>query len=457
MQHSFLPNVEDLLSIIEGMHDNVAIVDARGVMLWISPCFERTYGVRAEDVVGRTTYALEENRIFNPSVAALVLKTRRMVTVTEAAADGHYRIVSGIPIYDDEGNVRLVVSYSVDPRYSLQLSDHHERIIRMARDDGRSPEPLPGLVAESRAMRDVLRTVHKVAPVDIALLITGESGVGKNVLARLTHQVSPRCSGPFVEINCAGIPENLLESELFGYEGGAFTGAKTQGKPGRIAQAHGGTLFLDEVGELPLSLQAKLLQVIQEKQIVRLGGTRPLDIDFRLITATNQHLEALVEKKYFRSDLFFRLNVMPLHITPLRHRPEDILPLCACVLDKLALRYHMRKRLSPAVERSLLAYQWPGNVRELHNVLERMAVVSEGGVLTEADLPEHMRCGQPPLAAHLSLPEALERLERHLVQEAYRRHGTTVAVAKALGISQPTAARKIQRHARNGDTGTEKA
>lgn len=445
-EKDFLPSIHDMLAILEGMHDNIAIVDKKGVIRWVSQCFERTYGIQRRQIIGRTSYQLEKEKIFSPSVAAIVLQTKRMTTVTETSRDGRYHIVTGIPIYDEHGEVNLIVSFSVDTRYSLKLYDEYEKITKLMQGDIEHIEPLHGVIAASPAMREVLKTVAKVADIDISLLITGESGVGKNVIARMAHQLGTRRNGPFVEINCAGIPETLLESELFGYDAGAFTGALPQGKPGRIAQSHGGTLFLDEIGELPLNLQAKLLQVIQEKQIVRLGSTKPIDIDFRLITATNQNLESLVRKKYFRSDLFFRLNVMPICIAPLRERPEDILPLCQSILEKLALRYGVRKRLSPIVKRQLTSYHWPGNVRELCNVIERMTVLADATTVQEGDLPEHIRSISLFFGEKTTLSTALDNLECHMVLEAYKKHRTTTATAKALGISQATAVRKIHKH-----------
>lgn len=445
-ERDFLPSLQDMLAIIEGMHDNVAIVDKNGVIRWVSQCFERTYGVHRQHIIGRSSYQLEAEKIFSPSVAAIVLKTKRVSTVTETSRDGRYHIVTGIPIYDENGEVSLIVSFSVDTRYSLKLYDEYEKITKLMQGNIQTPVPLHGVIAASTAMREVLKTVAKVADIDINLLIMGESGVGKNVVARMAHQLGARRDGPFVEINCAGIPEALLESELFGYEGGAFTGALPQGKAGRIAQSQGGTLFLDEIGELPLNLQAKLLQVIQEKKVVRLGASKPVDIDFRLITATNQNLEHLVRKKYFRSDLFFRLNVMPVTIAPLRERPEDILPLCQSTLEKLALRYGLRKRLSAAVERQLTSYHWPGNVRELCNVIERMTVLADANTVHEGDLPEHIRTTPLFFGEKTTLATALANLESHMVLEAYKKHRTTTATAKALGISQATAVRKIHKY-----------
>ncbi len=436
-----LPSTEELFSVIEAIHDNVAIVDHNGVMRWVSSCFERTYGVSRDRIIGRTTYELEAERVFSPSVAALVLKTRRVVTLTEVTRSGRYNIVTGVPIYGDDGDVSFVVSYSVDMRYSRQLHEEYQKINALLSPAVETPS---GGQAFGGTMRAIAATLEKLARVDTTVLITGESGVGKNVVARLAHHLSDRAEGPLVEINCAGIPAPLLESELFGYEAGAFTGASHKGKEGRIALADKGTLFLDEIGELPLRLQAKLLQVIQEKRIVKLGGVRPVSIDFRLVAATNQDLEALVEKKRFRSDLFFRLNVLPLRIPPLRERREEIVPLSLGILEEMNAKYGTAKTFSEGVRRHFVAYSWPGNIRELRNVIERLVIVSADTVIEPDELPEHLFRRPPPSAGN-SLPAALEALERHMILEAYKACGTTTGVAKALGISQPTAARKIAR------------
>ena len=442
-----MPSIGSLLTIIDALHDNVAIVGVDGAMLWVSPSFERTYGITGEQIIGRTTYDLETDRIFFPSVAALVIKTGQPVTVTEVNQNGMYHIVTGVPIPRDDGELGFVVSYSVDSRYLLQMHAEYENINALIGKAEVEIPAMPGFCCVSDAMRGIVETIGRLAKVDTSVLITGESGVGKNVLARLLHHLSDRSKGPLVEINCAGIPGALLESELFGYETGAFTGARAGGKPGRIELAHNGTLFLDEIGELPLELQAKLLQVIQEKRIVKLGGTRPVNIDFRLVTATNQDLRALVARKRFRSDLFFRLNVLPVDIPPLRDRPDDILPTAKFVLDDLNTKYATRKRLAPETESLFRGYSWPGNVRELWNVLEQMVVVTRGNVIGPDDLPRHMQHYQVAVPeSGLPLRQALDDLEARMVREAYARHGTTVAVGKALGISQPSAARKISRY-----------
>ena len=303
------------------------------------------------------------------------------------------------------------------------------------------------IIGRSRAIRDMLALVDRAGPSRATVLITGESGTGKELVARAIHFSSPRSQEPFVSVNCMALNPGVLESELFGHEKGSFTGAVAM-RRGRFEQASGGTLFLDEIGELPLRLQSKLLQVIQEKQIVKLGGIKPVSIDFRLVAATNQDLEALVEKKRFRSDLFFRLNVLPLWIPPLRERREEIVPLCLSILEEMNAKYGTEKVFSEEVKRHLAAYSWPGNIRELRNVIERLVIVSSGGVIKADELPEHMFRHQenPESPIGKSLPDALETLERRMILEAYKTCGTTTGVAKALGISQPTAARKIAKY-----------
>ena len=445
-----LPDLHDLFSVIESMHDNVVIVNKDGVITWVSSCFEHTYDIHKDEVVGRTTFEMESEGLFCPSVASLVLKGKQTVTVVEDNLQGARNIVTGVPIYDAKGDVEWVISYTVDARYFLKLNNEYEKLNDTLNGNEiiLSPDPSSwGVVAISPAMQRVLDFASKVAIVDTNVLITGESGVGKNVISRLIHKQSDRSNGPFIEINCAGIPVSLLESELFGYEAGAFTGASRHGKAGRIELANGGTLVLDEIGELPLELQAKLLQVIQEKKLTKLGGTRAIDVDFRLIAATNQNLRSLVDKRRFRGDLFFRLNVLHLTLPPLRERTEDILPLANNVLEEANAKYSTNKYFSPEVIDALQMYSWPGNVRELRNVVERLVIISEQLIITEEDLPTHIRDGAfLERENKLPLKNALEELERKLVARAYQKHGTTVATAKALGISQPSAARKIAKY-----------
>lgn len=244
------------------------------------------------------------------------------------------------------------------------------------------------LAGVSRAIEEIRELIKKVAPTDTTVLIIGESGVGKEVVARLIHLHSRRARGPFVEVNCAAIPETLIEAELFGYEKGAFTDAKTS-KKGKFEQAHGGTLFLDEIGDMNLSAQAKVLRALQERRIERLGSQRSIEIDVRIIAATNKDLRNEISESRFREDLYYRLNVFPIYIPPLRERKEDIEPLCEIFLEEMALKTGLgRKRLHPKVIEFFKAYSWPGNVRELKNFIERLVILVKGDTITVEDLPK---------------------------------------------------------------------
>lgn len=303
-------------------------------------------------------------------------------------------------------------------------------------------------------MRNIDRLIKKVAMVDSTVLILGESGVGKNVIASQIHRHSRRSAGQFVEINCGSIPEGLLESELFGYEAGAFTGAGKQGKQGIIELANQGTLLLDELGELPLTLQAKLLKVIQEKRLQRVGSMQYRDVDFRLIAATNRDLEKMVKEGKFRQDLYFRLNVVPIHVPALRNRPEDIAALLKLVVRSLNERYGMNKKLDAAATHALLHYDWPGNVRELENVLERLVVTADEEVITSQHLPAEIKAAgeeqtamEPSVAAaKMSLRDAMEQVEEKWLRHAAERCRTTAEMAEFLGISQPSVVRKLQKY-----------
>ncbi len=312
---------------------------------------------------------------------------------------------------------------------------------------------VPGVVAESRAMKEVLRLVSKVAATEATVLILGESGTGKEVVAGLLHRLSPRAEGPFIKINCAAIPEGLLESELFGHEKGAFTGAD-RSKPGLFEMAHKGTVFLDEVGDLPLSLQAKLLRVLQEKSFTRLGGLQEVRVDVRVLAATNQDLPKMVEEGRFREDLFWRLNVFSIKIPPLRERREDIEPLARYFLKRFAQKHGKSlEGLSREALGALLVYDFPGNVRELENIIERAVILAEGPLVTLEDLPPQLGgsqrrgSGEEVKLWELPLPEAVEWLERERIRRALKEaQGVKTRAAEILGLSERVLRYKIEKY-----------
>ncbi|MGE5592551.1 MAG: sigma 54-interacting transcriptional regulator [Betaproteobacteria bacterium] len=311
----------------------------------------------------------------------------------------------------------------------------------------------PAVIAYSVEMGRVLQLAAKVAPVNTTVLILGESGVGKEVVARFIHMNGPRRNGPFVNINCGAIPGSLLESELFGYEAGAFTGARREGKPGMIEVAAGGTLFLDEISELPTDLQVKLLQVIQERKLVRVGGVKPLNVDIRIIAATNRDLAAMVARGEFRADLFYRLNVVPITIPPLRERPDDVIPLIYHFLERYNNAHGYHKVISEDAREVLTRYSWPGNVRELENLIERLVVTVEGDEITVRDLPRAILEEGDVSRSHvvvggiMPLRQAVEEVERQLIQRALAANKSTYSIAKLLGVNQSTVVRKIRKYA----------
>jgi DNA-binding NtrC family response regulator len=295
------------------------------------------------------------------------------------------------------------------------------------------------LIARSEKMQAVLALVERVAPTNATVLIGGESGVGKDLVARAIHQHSHRASGPFVKINSTAIPETLLESELFGYEKGAFSGA-TASKPGKFELANKGTLFLDEIGDVPQAIQVKLLRVLQEREFERLGGTRTLKVDVRLIAATNRDLRAALEEGTFREDLYYRLNVVAIDIPPLREHKEDIPDLARFFLEKFARESgEPAKQITPAALQLLVDFHWPGNVRELENILQRAVTLSAGDVIDAADIRFDPAAPRPSAETVPALPESmtLEQWEEEIIREALRRaNGNKSQAARSLGLSR---------------------
>jgi DNA-binding NtrC family response regulator len=317
-------------------------------------------------------------------------------------------------------------------------------------------DPYP-IVGVSSRMAEIHEIIRKVSPTTTTVLITGETGTGKELIARAIHRNSSRREQPFIKINCAAIAENLVESELFGYEKGAFTGAVTT-KPGRFELAHRGTLFLDEVGEIPRDMQAKLLQAIQDQNFERVGGLKNISVDVRLIAATNRNLPQEVKEGKFREDLFYRLNVFPIHIPPLRERTEDILPLTGHFLDKYNQKLKMQvEGLSPEVRDCLLAYPWPGNIRELEHLVERMILMAEGPIITMAIVPpEIVRAAHEPCPAAPGMTETpgrdvlksyMEEMEKQIIARCLDEcDGNVTRAAERLGLSRKGLQLKMIKH-----------
>jgi transcriptional regulator with PAS, ATPase and Fis domain len=295
-----------------------------------------------------------------------------------------------------------------------------------------------------------MEIVARVASFDVSVLITGESGVGKEVIANAIHQQSQRSKGPLIKVNSGAIPETLLESELFGYDYGAFTGARKQGKPGMFELANEGTLFLDEVGDIPYSLQGKLLRALQDREIMRIGGVKPTPVDARIVAATNKNLEEMVKKGTFRDDLYYRLNVVAIDIPPLRERKEDIPMFVLHFLEKMNKKHQYNKHISPEVIDVLMLYSWPGNVRELENVVERMIIMTEGDEITMKHLPIQIKSQIATEAISVitdsSFRTTIEQTEKQLLKQALQNHKSTREIAKVMKINQSTVVRKLKKY-----------
>ncbi len=442
--------------IFEASQDGLFIADGNAICIRANSAYERITGLNRRDILGKNLAQMVDEGFIDQSVTLEVLKKGTQVSLMQQIKGGKQVMVTGTPVLDDEGAVALVVTNVRDLTGLNELRGQLEESRRLSSriqerllEHERFEHVLDEMVVKSTALVQVVRKAVKVAAAATSVLIQGESGVGKSMLARIIHHMSPRKEGPFVKINCGTIPEALMESELFGYAKGAFTGAAPEGKAGLIEIAHGGTVFLDEVGDLTPAMQVKLLQVIEEKTFNRVGGTKPISVDARLIAATNRDLKEMVAGGSFREDLYYRLNVIPIHIPPLRQRREDIPALALNLLEKFNRSLGLRKRLEPEVLDGLMRYHYPGNVRELINIMERMMVMSEADQIGLADLPGELRqpgFGQaPPWEEGSSLKTAVEALERRLIEGALVRHQNAALAARALGVHPSTLWRKMTR------------
>jgi len=369
-------------------------------------------------------------------------------------------LATGTPAFDDEGNIFLVV---VNERDMTQLNAIQKQLEQSRMVTEKYKNKLAELsllelkdqeiVAEDKKMRQVLHLALKLAHLSASdILILGESGTGKGLLAKFIHKNSNRSKKPFIQINCAALPENLLEAELFGYEKGAFTGARQEGKAGLFELAHEGTLFLDEIGDLPHSLQAKLLKYLDDHEVMRLGGLKSKKIDCTVIAATNRDLEGLVQQKRFRRDLFFRLNTFTIRIPPLRERTDDIFELVNFYMQKYGKTYRLNRRISPDALKVLQAYPFPGNVRELKNILKKAVVMSENEsvdeMINQSLSVDAGHCVTPSVHAHQGkgMTDQIFDAEKEILQNAMTRCKSTRQMARYLKISQPTVVRKLKKH-----------
>lgn len=443
---------KELDAIIESLDDGIVVSNNKGFILRANLAYQKMTGITSQEYVGKHVRELVEAGYIRRSVTEMVVERNSKVTIVDIRNNKEL-LLSGNPVYNDEGElVRVVTAIrDVTQLNSLkeQLAETEEIKNRYYQEleHLRSQQPFRKIITNNPEMRQKLDLACHVAHVDSTVLILGESGVGKELIAQLIHRASKRSQQPFIKINCGAIPANLLESEFFGYEPGSFTGALKEGKPGLFELAQGGTLFLDEVGEIPLDLQVKILRVLQDREITKVGGKKGIKLDVRIVAATNRDLHKMVEEKSFREDLYYRLNVVPIILPPLRNRKEDILPLVGEFLAKFNQRYGYQKWVHPDVMDRLLNYDWPGNIRELENTIERLVVTSREECIILENLSGIPATASYPSDQPLSsLKRVLESEEKRLILEAYRRLRSTRKAALVLGISQSSLVKKINKY-----------
>ncbi|MBS4192366.1 sigma 54-interacting transcriptional regulator [Bacillus sp. FJAT-49705] len=447
----------ELDAIIDNSYDAIYITDREGTALRTNSAIERITGIPNHYYIGKNVQYLIARGFLKESITLKVVEQKKTVSQIQENYAGQETLLTGSPIFDENGEVEKVIinirdlselnKLNQELKKALDLNDQYRRELEKLQTKTRQD---PDMIVESKRMLDIYDMADRIADFDATLLILGETGVGKDVLVRHIYRASNRHEkGEFIKINCGAIPHDLLESELFGYEAGAFTGANRTGKPGMFELAHKGVLFLDEVGELPLALQVKLLRVLQEKQIQRIGATKPKNVDVRLIAATNRNLKEMVQKGEFREDLYYRLNVIPISIPPLRERRQDILPLVQYFLKKFNEKYHISKEFDRGLKEFLYHYPWPGNVRELSNMVERLILTVPAQTLTAEDLPfEYQKREEVPVhcTGGMTLKEAAEIAEREILALALQKYDSTYKMAEELGTSQSTIVRKLQKY-----------
>ncbi|WP_044747562.1 sigma-54 interaction domain-containing protein [Bacillus alveayuensis] len=441
-------------AILESLEDPVIVVLKDSTIVYINEAYSRQFNVPSEKIIGRKLKEIEENArilkvletgeaLINDCSYVHSLKRDVYANITPLKHNG--KLIGAVTIMKNLNEItKLQNELERYKRYSMQLEGQLNQ------------DHFSLLESQVPQMISAVNIARKVAGTDVTVILYGESGVGKEVFAKAIHEASTRKDKPFIPINMASIPDNLLESELFGYEEGSFTGSRKGGKKGLLELANGGTLFLDEVGEMSMKVQAKLLRVIQERVFHRVGGTKPYSLDVRIICATNRNLKELIKKGAFREDLYYRLNVVPIHIPPLRERKQDIPYIISNLLNNLILKYKKPVTMPDEIYDILRNYDWPGNIRELSNVLERMLAVCNRPKFEKSDIPEYIQHVSDSWTAnvytksskkdHMSLNDVLEQIEKTKLLEVMANSRNRTEAIKKLGISRKSFYAKLKKY-----------
>lgn len=435
--------------IVESSHDEIFVCDKDGYMIYCNKAFESNYGIDREDMIGKTAMFLNEAGYSNQTPIPSVVKHKKKVSMEQKTITGKTLIITATPVFDKNGDIEFIVENSRD---ISELNSIKEKI-KLYENTISSFNKSQSLIyndttIKGSSMKSILEIAKNVAKTNVNVLLLGESGCGKTTLAKHIHLNSKRAGKPFITINCSTISPNLLESELFGYEGGAFTGANSKGKIGLVELANEGTLFLDEIGDIPKELQSKFLQLIQDKTFTSVGGVKTKKVDIRFISATNVDLINSINQKKFREDLYYRINVVELKIPPLRDRKEDLLELIFHFFKKYSNIFNLDKSMSTEVINVLLNYNYPGNMRELENIIQNILVTSSSDYIELHHLPKSVlhHVDFVKDEENNSLDNLMENYEKLLICKYYKNNPSSYKLAKALNISQSKASRLIRKY-----------
>lgn len=449
-----------LWSAMEYSSDGILISDVDGKVIYVNEAYETTTGLRENDILGRNLQELLKEGIINKAASLSVLEDEKPVSLIHQYVTGKSALTTANPIYDENEsligvvcntrNITELVSLRNELSESKMLAKKYTNEIKVLRKQALFHE---GFIYVSSIMKETLKLASKAAGFDSTILIYGESGTGKEVLAKFIHNESPRKNEAFIRVNCAAIPKELFESELFGYMEGSFTGASKDGKIGMFELANHGTILLDEIGELPLPVQSKLLRVLQEREVFRIGAKTPTPIDVRILAATNRDLKKEVADGNFREDLYFRLNVIPIKIPPLRNRPEDVSELIEFFLEKLNRKYKKTMIVTNEAMNILESYSWLGNVRELENLVEYLFIMNTGDQIDIEQLPPQIITEQiqnnisiDGLEITSKLTYMTELYEKTLISSALRTCSSIRQAALSLGVHYSTLSRKVKKY-----------
>ncbi|PIC73379.1 sigma-54-dependent Fis family transcriptional regulator [Sporosarcina sp. P17b] len=461
-----LQNVRNELNeVINSSFDGIVICDSDGIIVHQNPSYEKITGLSTKDCIGRSLKELEEEGVIDASASLKALAENKDVTIIQKISTGPTVLVSAVPIRNKNGGIEKVVNNVRDLTHLntleseiQQLEQQNQQIHEELEFLKEQNDPQSSIIAHSDMMKDVLSRALRVAHIDSGVLIQGDTGVGKEKFVELIHRHSLRRDSPLIKINCGAIPESLLESELFGYESGSFTGANQKGKAGLFEVANGGTIFLDEIGEMPRQLQVKLLRVLQEYEITRVGGTTPIPVDIRIIAATHRNLPEMIVEGGFREDLYYRLNIIPITIPPLKDRTDDIIPLIYHFLNGINHKYGLNRTFSNEALHAFTNHDWPGNVRELQNLVERITLMSSNSEISLNDLQKELQFNKGVQFNFTEqtldnengeiepLKSRMESFEAQIIKDAIGNFPSIRQAATALKVDQSTLVRKMQKY-----------